>query len=583
MHTGNFFLQESMVSDRIQKLLFYLGLTVAAILFSEGSSLGQGDVLKTQMAALESQIASVQSGSRQYEQKLTFQEPALVRYSYDEIDQKGNRTNYVYEFNLADLDPYAVREQTQKDLITVAVTVRNKRKLIKVYKNEAVQPYDGEVAIMAKDIDNGRSIADIIKKAIPAAEKVMASRLKLSGYDAMADWLVSHVTDVNLGEKTVRQSMARGEQPGTMTFTRVETGSKSSTEEVLTFNLADVNPNAVNYKISGNQFAIRVEALQEAKYFSVRRDGEVKPYVNDMLISTNNADEARDLKQVLTSVIPLAQEKVKAGMPAVSSEKDGLQKITALVTDISYGEKQTLQSLAGDCLATLTQVEKDAKASHESVRVFSWMDVNPAASKIDVSGEKLMLDLNFTDGNKLVMTTTDGKFEGYDKSVKLYMAGIENARSAKFVMDNIIGKCKAAYREPFGSDVATTLKYIRSNIREISLDDLTLQQKLEAVEGDDNKNKLTIREVKTKGTGSEHVYEFNLSDINPSSVSTAVKGKWLYVVFETEHQGKIIKYYKDGKIQPYANALELAVNDVTVARNLVSALTKAVKAVKGKP
>src|SRR5688500_3738176 len=87
---------------------------------------GQGAELKAQASALTNAVAAVQSGSKTYEQKIAFQEPAVVRYSYDEIDQKGNRTNYVYEFNLADIDPYAVREQTQKDLISVVVAVRNK-------------------------------------------------------------------------------------------------------------------------------------------------------------------------------------------------------------------------------------------------------------------------------------------------------------------------------------------------------------------------------------------------------------------------------------------------------------------------
>src|SRR5688500_13140748 len=77
----------------------------------------QVNELNTQGTALQNAVATVQSGSKTYEQKVSFEEPAVIRYSYDEIDQKGNRVNYVYEFNLADLDPYAVREQTQKDLI----------------------------------------------------------------------------------------------------------------------------------------------------------------------------------------------------------------------------------------------------------------------------------------------------------------------------------------------------------------------------------------------------------------------------------------------------------------------------------
>lgn len=563
-------------------LLFRCLITILLVLILRPLASAQMGELKTEAAALEKAVGPAQSGSKTFEQKITFTEPAVIRYSYDETDSKGNRTQYAYEFNLADIDLYAVREQTQKDLISVTLTARNKQKLIKAYKNEVVQPYDAQTAIISKDIDNARAIAAIIKKAIPLAEKVMASRLKLTGYDAMATWLVANVKDVNLGEKSISQSLARGEQPGTFTFSRVEKDSKSSSEEVFAFNLADVNANAVTYKITGNQFAISVETLQKAKYFGVRKNGEVKPFVTELVINTNNADEARDLKHVLSSAVPLALEKVKASMPAVSNEKDGIAKLTALTTEITNGDKQILQTLEGGCLCTFTQVEKDPKASRKSALKFNWMDVNALASKIEVSGDKLYIDLHYSEDKKLVMNTADEKFEGYENNVRIYMPDIESSRRAKAVIDKVAEKCKSSYKEPFGNDAATTTAYFRSNIKELSVDETTVKQSLEPVENDNNKFKYTVIEVTPKGSAAEQIYEFNLSDLNPTSIAVDVKGKWLYVVVDTELKGKIIKYYKDGKIQPYASSLQFAVNDVDIARNIVSALGKAVKAVKPK-
>lgn len=546
------------------------------------ASMAQVAELKTQVSALGSAVGPAQSGSRNYEQKISFSDPAIIRYSYDETDQKGNRTNYAFEFNLADIDPYAVREQTQRDLITVVLAARNKQKLIKAYKNEVVQPYDAEVTIISKDIENARVIVDILKKSIPLAEKVMASRLKLSAYDPMISWLVANVKDINVGGKTIKQSLVKGGQPGVMIFTRVETDSKGSSEETITFNLVDVNPNAVVYRIAGSQFAINIETLQKAKYFQVKKDGQSKPYVDELVIHTNNPDEARDLKHVLTSVIPLSFDKVKASMPAVGSDKDGVQKTAALVRDITYGEKQTLQKIEGGCLTEVTQVQKDLKSSSKSVLKFNWMDVNPLTSNIEVSGEKLYLDLHFANDKKLVMHTADEKFKGYENSIRLYATDVEEARRLKFVLDKVVEKCKAAYKEPFGNDVASTTAFFQSSVKELSVEETTLKQTVERVEGEDNKFKLTIIEVNPKGASAEQVYEFNLADINPLSVAVDVRGKWMYVVLETDFKGKIIKYYKDGKIQPYASALQLAVSDVDVARNLVAAVSRAAKAAKAK-
>lgn len=180
------------------------------------------------------------------------------------------------------------------------------------------------------------------------------------------------------------------------------------------------------------------------------------------------------------------------------------------------------------------------------------------------------------------MVTTDAGFKGYDNAATLYLPDIESARRAKVLLDLAVEKCKASYKEPFGNDAASTTSYFRSNIKDLVVDDMTLKQSIEPVEDGNNKFKYTAIEVTPKGSGGEEVYEFNLSDINPSSITTDVKGKWLYVVMETNLKSKIIKAYKDGKIQPYASSLTIAVNDVDVARNLVSALGKAVKALKAK-
>src|SRR5687767_5280727 len=90
------------------------------------TAFGQASDLKASSAKLQELVGPVQTGSKRYEQTITFQEPAVIRYAYVETDQKGNAVNMVYEFNLSDLDPYAVREQTQKDMISVVCAVRNK-------------------------------------------------------------------------------------------------------------------------------------------------------------------------------------------------------------------------------------------------------------------------------------------------------------------------------------------------------------------------------------------------------------------------------------------------------------------------
>lgn len=557
--------------------------SLIAVLVIAFKSLAQSPELSAMNTTLQKAIGPVQASSKTYEPKYALIQPAVIQYGYDEIDSKGNRVNYKYEVNVSDLDPYAVRELTQKDLINVVLSVKNKQKLVKVYKNDEVQPYDDQALIIAKDIENARQISEAIKKAIPSAEKVMASRLKLSGYDAMVNWLTTNVKDVTLGTKSYKQTLVKGDKVGTVKFTSIEVDAKSSIEETYTFNLADINPNRINYTITGNRFGIEFETLQDAKFISVTRNGETKPFINDLVINTNSVDEARDLKTVLALSAPLAIQKVKADIPTPASEKDALVKLSSLTTNISIGAKEISQSIEPTCLCQFTQVEKDTKTSTKNVYKFNWIDVNAVGSTIEVAGDRMFIELKTNEGKKLIMDTENDKFKAYDNSIRIFMPNVENARRAKVAIDKAVEKCKAVYKEPFGNDAAGIFSWITKNVKDVALEETTFKQTFEAVEaGKVNKVKYTRTEVNAKGSGAEEVYEFNLADISPLTVEVEVRGKWLYVSMETEFKGKIIKYYKDGKIMPYTAKIDFVINDVDTSRNMVSAFQKIVKSQKAK-
>ena len=560
---------------------FFLSLSFVALTFF--SAKAQSPELNAMNTTLQKAIGPVQASSKTYEAKYAFVPPAVIQYTYDEIDSKGNRVNYKYEVNVADLDPYAVRELTQKDLINVVLAVKNKQKLVKVYRNDEVQPYDDQALIIAKDIENARQISEAIKKAIPSAEKVMAGRLKLSGYDAMVNWLAANVKDVTIGTKSFKQTLVKEDKVGTVKLTITEADAKTSIQETYTFNLADINPNRINYKITGNRFGVEFETLQDNKFIAVTRNGEVKPFTNDLVINSNSVDEARDLKTVLALAAPLAIDKVKADIPSPASEKDALAKLSSLTTNITIGTKEISQSIEATCLCQFTQVEKDPKSSTKNVYRFNWMDVNAIGSTIEVSGDRMFLEIKTNEGKKLIMDTENEKFKGYDNAIRMYMPNVENARRAKVAVDKAVEKCKAVYKEPFGNDAAGIFTWIAKNIKDVSLDEVTYKQSLQPVDaGKVNKMKYTRTEVNAKGSGAEEVYEFNMSDISPLTVEVEVRGKWLFVSMETEFKGKIIKYYKDGKIMPYTAKIDFVINDVDTSRNMVSALQKLVKAQKPK-
>jgi hypothetical protein len=544
---------------------------------------GQDADLKSTVSQLQSKMSTVASGSKTYEQKIESPSTAVIKYSYDEVDSKGVKTLYAVEFNLSDLDGYAIRQETQKDLIFVTLTIKNKQKMAKFYKNNEPTKYDETIRIHSKDVDNARAMIDILKKGIAPAEKYMAGKFKFNNYNDMVTWLTSNIKNVTLGTKSITQSMAKGDFVGSIKYHLVESDGKSASDETYSFNLGDLNPNTISYKISGNRFALNVEASQNLKSISYFKDGQNKPFVDDIEIATNNVDEARDIKTVLSLAIPKAIDLVKNDMPKLNSDKDALQALVGTIKEVKTGGKTIGQSAEPNCITTITRNEQSSSSTEKNTFTFNWMDVNPNTYKIEVSGDKMFIDVATIDKKKLIMNFKNDKLDGYDPEVRIFADNIEVARRMKFIMDKTIEKCKASYKEPFPTNNAGTMvKWLNSKIGEVVVEGVSDKQTFEQVEASDpNKIKFTSTTVKSNAS-VEEVYEFNLSDINPTTVDFDVKGKWVYVSFEANFKNKIIKYYKGGKIQPYVYQLDIAVADIETARNVISALKKSIDLLKSK-
>ena len=557
-------------------LLFFMMASAISLV-----SAGQTEDFNATIQKLQGALVQVSTSSKKYDQEIKPGQFGSVRYSVDETDQKGAKTSYAYEFNLADIDPYAVKQETQKDVILVSLTVRNKQKLIKAYKNAETQSYDEQLKIRAKDVDNARAIVELIKKAIPSAEKLLASKLKLKTYDEMVAWLIANTKNVELGSsKSIKQTLAKGDYVGSLKLTEIETDAKGATEEQYVFNLADINLNSVNFKITGNKFAVNFETIQRVKGVSVNKAGK-NSFVDEVSINTNNVDEARDIKTVLGIVVPLAVDKVKADNSKTGTTDEVGAALKNLVKEVKGSEKSMLQTVEAKCITTVTQTNQTSNGSEKNVYTFNWMDVNPNITQIQVTGDKMFVEATALDKKPVIMHFKNDKLDGYENEIKLYTENIEVARRLKFVTEKAAEKCKTAYKDPFANSANEAFNWLKKTVGEVVVEETSLKQTFEAAGEGFNKVKYTRTSVKGN-TSSEEIYEFNFSDINPSTVEVQVKGKWLYVRFESNFKAKIFGAYKDGKIQPYATTVEMAMKDVESSRSVISAMKKCIENFKAK-
>lgn len=464
----------TMKSHPVHRVFFLLCLLFSADLLAQD--------LSDLATKLQATLSKVETASATYEQEVKLVEYSTLNYSFRETDKKGATNNYSTDFNLADIDPYAVREETQKDIIYVVLAAKNKQKVFKTVKNGKTEPYDNELRIHARNIDHAREVSDLIKKAIPGAEKITASKLKLEGYQNMHSWIEKHVGKVGEGAKTYDQSLSAQEYPASFRLLRVESDGKAAHQDEYFFNIADINPNSLFFKISGNTFGLEFSMMDRLKSIKVLRDGQTRPFDDNLVIYTNGVDEARDLRTVLTLLIPLAQAQVKAGMPTASNADDAITKLSELVKDVRIGTTTYAQSISGKCLTTLTITQQTASSASKNTYAYNWMDVNPNLVRLAVSGEKMTLELPILEKHKLVNHTKDEKAVGYEADAAFYVTDMEAGRRVRFLVDKAIGFCKANYKETFPSDTPGMVKWMMNTIGNVSIEQNSIKQVLEPAE-----------------------------------------------------------------------------------------------------
>jgi hypothetical protein len=555
------------------KISFRVIGTFFIVVSSMFNVLGQQAEFNELFDQLTNSITTVKTAKFTYEQELQFENTSVITYGHTKTSLKGVVKVYQYELNFADIDKYTVRETTIKDLIVLNVKIKNGQKLIKTYEDNIANGYADEMSIVAENIDHARELREIIEKAIPLGEQILLNKLSLDGYDMMIKWLEDHVVDAAYDSKSFNQSIhSDPDYKGKLVFNLIETSGSSSVQSDYTFNLADINPNTLNYKISGNQFSLIFETSRSHNLIKLVKAGETKPYVDNIQIRTNNVEEARDIKTVIDLIIPLAIKEVEDDMPVLNTKEEALNALNGFTKTISFGTETYEQSLQANCLTSYENTIISESKSTQSAYAFNLMDVNENVIDYKISSSKMFVEVITNDKMKLMKVMKAGELAPYDESFKLYCEDAENARRLKYSIKESIEKCRNEYMyEVPEGDFEDKINWLIGAIAEVRVGAKTYNQSAEKImDGEEILLKLSKVEITEKG-GTEKIYEFNFTDINPRNINYSISSKTISVALETNFREKIIKYYKDGEIQNYEEEFEIVMNDVEAARNVIKA------------
>lgn len=118
-------------------------------------------------------IGDMKSEGKEVNQKtgMINNDPCRVSLTVSTTDDKGKTDDEIYEFTLSDMNKSTVDLKVSGKNVEVAISCKNKEKLVKVYKNGVQQAWGTEVKAEANDVQTAKNIVEAFKSAITQCEK----------------------------------------------------------------------------------------------------------------------------------------------------------------------------------------------------------------------------------------------------------------------------------------------------------------------------------------------------------------------------------------------------------------------------
>lgn len=525
---------------------------------------------------LKSNIGEVNLKNGINNQTFTFGERKdyLVSLAVKKTDLKGVTTEEKYDFNILDINKNQIQLKISGDQLTVHLETKGNDKFIKCFKNNVQQSYDNEVNIYTGDIDQARNIISAFTLAI---NKSKAKMPEFGNVQQAIDFIKSNTGDVTIDDKTTKQSIDLTSGQGTKAkYSMIESDSKGkTTESINEFYLADLEINAINFKVSGKKITLLGNIKNKSKFIKYTKEGVIQNYQNDLEIITSDIETTRE-------VIEAYKYAIKASEMAPVSFGSVAEAIGFLASNIKGEAVNTDQyklSFEGQtaepyqCKFTKSKTDEKGKTVEQVYEFYPYM-LETNTTKVESSGKYLVANMKIKDKKSFVKVYKDGEQQSYDNEVELLAFDAKQAKDIAEALKYIATNGKPKDKDFSNKQVA--VQFAIDNIGNLKGEGKEVKQKLEILNNEPCKLNLTINTIDDKGKTIEEIYEFSLADMNKLMVDYKISGKNVIVVLVCKNKQKLIKAYKNGQQQSYTADIEIIDDDVETAKNIADALKNAI-------
>jgi len=343
-------------------------------------------------------------------------------------------------FNMADLRPSSVRMEVSGQQVSINVKTERSLKYITTSKESEKGSYTNELDILVNSIEDGRFMADVLSKTITFSQALKKEEeLQIQSLEegfSLVQPLVKKATSRTgeVSQKLIENACS----------TSLQRNGKESEEFV--FDFADLNEQTVAIKISSKYLTLVANTNEKDLLIQEFKDGELSKYYYSLAIDLDHIEEAKQLKEVVTQLIPQCANTRTFSFPETGTDGEILAWLSEHMASFETSTKeyeQTLEKAKDDpCSLVFTQIESTEKKSSTEVFEFNLVDIDPKDIQYAIRSKELAISIEADSNQKYIKHYKDDKTDDYVSSFKIYFDDMEVARNVKAAFATIAEGCK---------------------------------------------------------------------------------------------------------------------------------------------
>jgi hypothetical protein len=522
---------------------------------------------QNQISWLDDYTGEMLIGSDTYSYNFTSVEGNDCKYKFEEelTDKKGSTKVHSWVFYLSDIDPSTVSFKAKGKSIGIFMETHQSRKFISYYEDGELDGYTEKIGITMDEVDKTRSFIEAIKTNISNCKETEAT---WENQDQAFTWLVDNVRKATDGDTEWDQEFESGSRSYLLNFQASSVSAKGEQESFsFSFDLNDINPKAINLKISGKSLIVEVP-IKESKRLIKLSTASGTEFSNKMLIYSNEIEQARQIVNALIYMV----SNVTSERQTWDTYGASLEFVKANSAEVKIGEELFSNSISyEESSSGLVNLEVNFKSDGNTEKTQYAFYLTDMASKLELEVSKTSITVEMLTKNKrkYVREHEGGIISAYSSSVDFHVTDIDLARDIIKALEQAIGFSEENINE--FNNIGEVSTWFSENIALIKSGGDSYEQTIR-IESE-NENQLTIDRKLTESDEKSTETRFILypEDISLDDLEILVSGKKLSVPLKTA-KGKYIKKFENGLLQNFTGNTEILFSDPLVAKNFMAAI-----------